>query len=106
MRDRELVFALVFLVQISPVAGDVAFEKTARAFAGFVQCRECAGAGNDSAKRKPRKLHDRSRKPASLAVARNCGIGSSCLNADVKAFERLHIVRGWNSSCCGEKYRS
>ena len=48
----------------------------------------------------------RSRKPASLAVARNCGIGSSSLNADVKALDRLHSVRRWNSWCCGLKYRS
>jgi hypothetical protein len=34
-----------------------------------------------------------SRKPASLAVARNCGMGSSSLNAEVKALERLHTVR-------------
>jgi hypothetical protein len=46
------------------------------------------------------------RKPASLAVARNCGIGSSSLNADVKALDRLHSVLGWNSSCYGLKYRS
>lgn len=38
------------------------------------------------------------RNPASLAVALYCGIGSSSLNALVNAFERLHIVRGWNSS--------
>ena len=38
-----------------------------------------------------------------FAVARNCGIGSSSLNAEVNAFDRLHIVRGWNSSCCGLK---
>jgi hypothetical protein len=44
-----------------------------------------------------------SRKLPSFAVARNCGIGSSCLNADVNAFDRLHMVRGWNSSCCGLK---
>src|SRR5690348_1368800 len=44
-----------------------------------------------------------SRKPASFAVARNCGTGSSSLKALVKAFERLHIVRAWNSSNCGLK---
>src|SRR5260370_27143597 len=44
-----------------------------------------------------------SRKLPSFAVARNCGIGSSSLNADVNAFDRLHMVRGWNSSCCGLK---
>ena len=41
------------------------------------------------------------RKPASFAVALYCGIGSSSLNALVKAFDRLHMVRGWNSSCTG-----
>ena len=38
------------------------------------------------------------RNPANLAVALYCGIGSSSLNALVNAFERLHMVRGWNSS--------
>jgi hypothetical protein len=33
-----------------------------------------------------------SRKLPSLAVALNCGMGSSSLKADVKAFERLHTV--------------
>ena len=37
------------------------------------------------------------RKPASFAVALNWGIGSSSLNADVKAFDRLHNLRGSNS---------
>ena len=27
--------------------------------------------------------------------------GSNSLNALVNAFERLHMVRGWNSSCTG-----
>ena len=51
-------------------------------------------------------LHDSraaSRKPASLAVALYCGIGSSSLKALVKAFDRLHMVRGWKSSNCGWK---
>ena len=43
------------------------------------------------------------RKPASFAVARNCGIVSSSLNAEVNAFDRLHMVRDSNSSCCGLK---
>ena len=30
----------------------------------------------------------------SLAVALYCGMGSSSLNALVKAFDKLHIVRG------------
>ena len=29
-----------------------------------------------------------------MAVALNCGMGSSSLNAEVKAFERFQIVRG------------
>jgi len=41
------------------------------------------------------------RNPASFAVALYCGIGSSSLNALVNAFDRLHIVRAWNSSCTG-----
>jgi len=31
------------------------------------------------------------KKSASFAVARNCGTGSSSLNAEVKAFERLTL---------------
>jgi hypothetical protein len=42
-----------------------------------------------------------SRKPPSLTVALNCGIGSSSLKADVKVFDRLHMVRDRNSSYCG-----
>jgi hypothetical protein len=41
------------------------------------------------------------RKPASFAVALYWGIGSGSLNALVNAFDRLHMVRGWNSSCTG-----
>jgi hypothetical protein len=44
-----------------------------------------------------------SRNGASLAVALKRGTGSSALKAEVKAFERLHIVRGWNSSYFGSK---
>src|SRR6266851_1176099 len=47
-----------------------------------------------------------SRNSPSSAVALNCGIGSSSLNADVNALERLQIVRGRNSSYFGSKYRS
>jgi hypothetical protein len=52
-----------------------------------------------------RPLHVRaeSRKPASFAVALYCGIGSSSLKALVNAFDRLHIVRGWNSAYRGLK---
>jgi hypothetical protein len=44
------------------------------------------------------------RKPPSFAVALNCGIGSSFLKALVNAFDKLHIVRGANSSYCCSKY--
>src|SRR5713101_8248775 len=47
-----------------------------------------------------------SRNSPSLAVALNCGMGSSSLNAEVNAFERLQIVRGRKSSYFGSKYRS
>jgi len=38
-----------------------------------------------------------SMNPPSRAVALNCGMGSSSWNADVNAFDRLHMVRGPNS---------
>src|ERR1700731_2308855 len=47
-----------------------------------------------------------SRNAPSFAVALNCGIGSSSLNADVNALDRLHMVRGRNSSYCGSEYKS
>src|SRR6266571_425241 len=43
------------------------------------------------------------RNDANFAVALNCGIGSSSLNALVNAFDRLHVVLGANSSVCGLK---
>ncbi len=39
-----------------------------------------------------------SRNSPNFVVALNCGIGSSCLNAEVNAFERLQKVRDRNSS--------
>jgi hypothetical protein len=42
------------------------------------------------------------RNPVSFAVALYCGMGSGSLNALVKAFDTLHLVLGWNSSCTGE----
>ncbi len=42
----------------------------------------------------------------SLAVARSCRMASSSLKAEVDGFDRLHIVRGVNSSCWGLKQRS
>ena len=44
-----------------------------------------------------------SRNPPSFAVALNCGMGSSPLNAEVNASERLQIVRERNSSYFGSK---
>ena len=44
-----------------------------------------------------------SRNSPNFAVALNCGIGSSSLNADVNAFDRLQIVRDVNSSYFGSK---
>src|SRR4029077_10923518 len=44
------------------------------------------------------------RKPPSLAVALNCGTGSSFLNALVNAFDKLHMVLAENSGYCGSKY--
>jgi hypothetical protein len=44
-----------------------------------------------------------SRNSPSFAVALNCGMGSSSLNADVNAFDRLQIVRERNSSYFGAK---
>ena len=44
-----------------------------------------------------------SRNDPSFAVALNCGIGSRYLNALVNALERLHVVRGANSSTVGLK---
>ena len=64
------------------------------------------GRRYDPPQRKPGHGHECFKNPANLAVALNCGIGSSVLKADVKALDRLQSVRGWNSSCCGEKYRS
>jgi hypothetical protein len=44
-------------------------------------------SGHNSAQRKPNQLHDRSKKLASLEVARNCGIGQQAGRAGSKAFE-------------------
>ena len=47
-----------------------------------------------------------SRNEPRLAVALNCGIGSRSLNALVNALDKLHNVRGANSSTVGLKYWS
>ena len=44
-----------------------------------------------------------SRNGASFAVALNCGMGSSSLNANVNAFPKLQRVLGANSSIVGLK---
>ena len=41
-----------------------------------------------------------------LGVRNRGAIGSSCLNADVNAFDKLQIVRDRNSSYFGSKYKS
>jgi hypothetical protein len=51
------------------------------------------------------QLGNCARKPPSLAVALNCGTGSSFLKALVKAFDKLHMVLAANSGYCGSKYR-
>lgn len=43
------------------------------------------------------------RNSPSLAVALNCGMGSSSLNAEVNACEKLQMVRGWNFSYFGSE---
>lgn len=43
------------------------------------------------------------RNSARFAVALYWGRGSSSLNAEVNAFDRDHLVRGWNSSYFGLK---
>src|SRR5260370_13710604 len=70
--------------------------------------RECKKIGGPAgAARRQNDWENRaSRNSPSLAVALNCGMGSSSLNAEVNAFERLQIVRGRNSSYFGSKYRS
>lgn len=55
-----------------------------------------------------RLLHSYFQGPASrsstgFAVALNCGMGSSCLKAEVNAFERLQIVLGRQSSYFGSR---
>jgi len=44
-----------------------------------------------------------SRSSTAFAVALNCGMGSSCLKAEVNAFERLQIVLGRKSSYFGSR---
>jgi hypothetical protein len=101
IRNRALILGLVVFVQRAPIADDEP-QKRVRSFAGLGQGLKRSGRADNLSEREPRDSHGRSRKPANLAVARNCGIGSSCLNAEVNAFERLHIVRGWNSSWRGK----
>jgi hypothetical protein len=102
--ERQLVFLMVVLIDFSSVASDVTFDEWAGTVARVLQFRECSCRGHNPAQHKARQFHGRSRNPASLAVARNCGIGSSCLNAEVKALDALDSVRGWRSSCRGLRY--
>jgi hypothetical protein len=64
-----------------------------RRLASFGKSGQSSGRGHDLPQKKPGVAHDASRNPASLAVARNCGVGSSCLNAEVKVFETLRRQR-------------
>src|SRR5579863_4806832 len=68
-------------------------EKNAGARPCFLQCCQRSRCGHDPTRWKPSRRHERSRNPASLAVALNCGFGSSSLNAEVNALLNLHIVR-------------
>ena len=67
---------------------------------------ERAAAGRNCRLRQNHCENRASKNSPSLAVALNWGMGSSSLNADVNAFERLQIVRARNSSYAGSKYRS
>ena len=97
MYERVFVFAPVVLVYLPPDAGDMMLQQRAGAFTGSLQFSQSSGVATIWPKWKPGDFHDLSRKPASFAVTRNCGIGSSSLNAEVKAFDRLRRVRGSNS---------
>jgi hypothetical protein len=68
-----------------------------------------AGEGGGRLTRPRLKTTERTgfpRNSPNLAVALNCGMGSSSLNAEVNALERLQIVRDRNSSYLGSKYKS
>src|SRR6478735_6427235 len=68
--------------------------------AHFLHCglRYCDEAETTS------QLGSWAREAPNFAVALNCGTGSSFLKALVKAFDRLHMVRGENSGYSGSKY--
>jgi hypothetical protein len=102
MSEGEFVFRAIILVHLSPVAPEMSDKVGERGLRRLSQSVQSAGRCDNPAGWKSR-AHAAPKNPASLAVARYCGIGSSSLNAEVKALERLHIVRGLNSSCCGLK---
>lgn len=102
MNKGEFVFVAVLVVQFTPVAGQVPPQIGERRFVCLGECLESAGSCDELSGREPER-HSPPRNPASLAVARYCGMGSSSLKAEVKALERLHMVRGWNSSWAGLK---
>jgi hypothetical protein len=79
--DGELVLLLVMFINFSPIAADVAFEKGTGTVARSCKTARAPGVAT-MAERKTRQRHCCPRNPASLAVARNCGIGSSSLNAE------------------------
>jgi hypothetical protein len=108
--DGEFILRLIMFIEFTPCSHCVLREKGERRFAGTSECFERAGCRNPLAEWETFCRHNlhpserASRKGASLAVARYCGTGSSAFSADVNAFDRLHIVRGANSSCSGLKY--
>jgi hypothetical protein len=99
--DSHLDTADVILLK-SMAGGSVGYRATPACQKGAKKARRSGGktplAQNDRANRA-------SRNSPNFAVALNCGIGSSALNAEVNAFEELQIVRGRNSSYFGSKYK-
>ena len=100
-----LILVAVVIVNVTPIARDMAPKKDGRRDTGVEECFKGAGRGDDLPQWEFRH-HAVPRKVASFAVALYCGIGSSCLRTVVNAFERDHIVRGEKSSMLGLKYAS
>lgn len=98
MLHGAFVFRAIIGVELAPIAGYVPPKERGRGIAGAFKRRERAGRGDDLAGRKT-GIHTAARKPASLAVAWYCGMGSSSLNAEVNALESDQAVRGRKSSC-------
>src|SRR5580658_4556950 len=98
-----MILRLILLIHFAPIAVRMPGEKRERRFPGARKCFERTRRRDRLSQWETYFCHDAhttkrpSRNGPSFAVARNCGIGSSSFNADVNAFERLHIVRGENS---------